>query len=442
MVEKIFKLCKIFLDGFMDYIKRIIDKDLNLRQQAFGAINILGPKGCGKTRTAKERCSSIIEFEDESRRDSYLLLADSNINAFLNFPRPILFDEWQDCPKIWGLVRLACDKEENFGQFYLTGSSTKKIDTAHTGTTRISTVTMYPMSLFESADSNGKISLKQLFDNPNLNTDGLTSEFTIDKLIFATCRGGWPKCLSIKNDDAKLLVAKDYFNQIINRDISHIDGKKRNPEVAKSILKSYARNISTLAKKNVIYNDVIANHRISEEIFDDYISKLKELYVIEDIEAWSPQIRSKKAMRYPKKRIFIDPSIAVAALGLPPKYFLKDFDMFGHIFESLVFRDLKIYSAALGGEFKHYHDAYDLEVDGVLTLDDGRYALVEVKLGSKRIDEGIKNLLKVEQLIKAANANDKSLHIREPDLLLIITSGEISFSKDGVRVIPITCLKD
>ncbi len=426
----------------MKYVKRIIDKDLDLREQAFGAINILGPKGSGKTRTAKERCAFTVEFEDESRRDSYFLLADSNIDAFLNFPRPTLFDEWQDVPKIWGLIRLACDKEERFGQFYLTGSSSKKVQTAHTGTTRISTVTMYPMSLYESGDSNGKISLKELFDNPHLVVDGITSGSDINNIIFAACRGGWPRTLEIKNDEAKLLIARDYFKQICEKDISSLDDKKRNPEIVSAILKSYARNVATLAKKNVIYNDVCSNYKISEETFDEYIEKLKELFVIADVEAWSPEIRSKKALRSPKKRIFIDPSIASAALGISPEYYLTDFDLFGHVFESLVYRDLLVYSSSSGGSIKHYHDAYDLEVDYIVTLSDGRYALVEVKLGNKRIEEGVNNLLKFKRLVKEHNENKNKLPIREPDLMMIITTGDISYSKDGVKIIPITCLKD
>lgn len=426
----------------MKYIKRIIDKDLDLREKAFGAINILGPKGSGKTRTAKERCSYTIEFEDELRRNSYLLLADSNINAFLNFPRPTLFDEWQDAPKIWGLVRLACDNEDCFGQFYLTGSSSKKVNTPHTGTTRISTVTMYPMSLYETSDSNGKVSLKELLNNPNLAIDGITSDVDINRLIFVTCRGGWPRTMAIQNDEAKLLIARDYFKQICEKDICSLDNKKRNPEIVNAILKSYARNIGTLAKKNVIYNDVVANYKISEETFDEYVDKLKELFVIADVDAWNPEIRSKKAIRMPKKRIFIDPSIASAALGISPNYYFKDFDLFGHVFESLVYRDLLVYSSSLGGTIKHYHDAYNLEIDWVVTLSDGRYALVEVKLGSKRIDEGINNLLKFKKLVVENNKDKNKLPIREPDLLIIITAGDICYTKNDVKIIPITCLKD
>lgn len=427
----------------MEYIKRILDKDLDLREQAFGGINIIGPKGAGKTRTAKERCKTVIAFQDEDKRKSYLDMAEVNPSAFLSFPRPILFDEWQDAPSIWGVVRSACDDEDCFGQFYLTGSSAKKVKTNHSGTSRISTVEMMPMSLFESGDSNGKISLSQLFENPDCSIDGIKSNLNMNRLLFSACRGGWPKTLAIRNDNAKLLVARDYFKQIYMEDISRIDNVQRNPDWAKAILISYARNIGTLVKKKVLLQDVSVNTGMSENTFDDYVKKLKELYVLEDVEAWTPQIRSEKSLRSPLKRMFVDPSIAIAAMGVGPEYFLKDFDYFGHIFECLVFRDLKVYSSALSGTLSHYHDAFDLEVDGVVHIADGRYALIEIKLGGSQIQKGIDNLLKVKSLIQEANKREGRLKIPEPTLMMVITGTEFAYtSKEGVKIVPIGCLRD
>ena len=252
---------------------------------------------------------------------------------------------------------------------------------------------MYPMSLYEFGYSNGAISLKELFEHPNEKIEA-KSNLTIEELIKVVCIGGWPRNLVIKDEEAKLLFAKDYFKQICNDDISRIDNTKRNSEIAKSILKSYARNIGTLCKVGEIYADVVSNNQISEATFFDYIEKLKQLYVIKDYEAWCPQIRSEKSLRSPKKHMFIDPSIAVAALDLSPSYFYNDLDLFGHIFESLVYRDLTVYSQGMNGVFSHYHDKYDLEVDGVLHLGDGKYALIEIKLGSNDIKSGEKKSIK------------------------------------------------
>lgn len=426
----------------MKYIKRIIDKDLDLRVKAFGAISIVGPKGCGKTRTAKERCKTIIEFEDEERRDGYISVAENSPSLFLKNKTPILFDEWQDAPKIWGTIRKECDDNDHFGDYFLTGSSTKKINTAHSGTARISEIEMLPMSLYELGKSNGSISIKDLFDNPNMKVEA-KSDLSIEDLIKVTCTGGWPRTLAINDVDAKLLFVKDYFDQICKEDICRIDGTKRNPEITKAIIKSYARNIGTLCKMDNIYKDVNSTNQIAESTFYDYIEKLKQLYVIKDYEAWCPQIRSEKSLRAPKKHMFIDPSIAIAALDLSPSYFYNDLDLFGHIFESLVYRDLTVYSAGLRGVFSHYHDKFDLEVDGVLHLQDGRYALIEIKLGSSGIKAGEKNLLKIKELIKDRNQKKDVLPIREPDLMIIITGGEYAYSlESGVKIIPMGCLKD
>lgn len=426
----------------MKYIKRIIDKDLDIRVRAFGAISIVGPKGCGKTRTAKERCNTIIEFEDEEKRDGYISVAENSPSLFLKNKTPILFDEWQDAPKIWGTIRKECDDNDHFGDFFLTRSTNKELDVSHSGIGRIAEVEMLPMTLYEMGKSNGSISLKELFDNPNMKI-GSRTDLKLKDLIELVCFGGWPTTLDINSEKGKLLYVKKYLKQICDEDISKIDNRKRNPKVAKAILHSYASKAGTICKMNEIYKLAKNIYPMSEPTFYDYIEKLKQLYVIKDYEAWCPQIRSEKSLRAFKKHMFIDPSIAIAALDLSPSYFYNDLDLFGHIFESLVYRDLSVYSAGLRGIFSHYHDKYDLEVDGVLHLQDGRYALIEIKLGSSGIKAGEKNLLKIRNLIKERNQKKDALPIREPDLMIIITGGEYAYSlESGVKVIPIGCLKD
>lgn len=426
----------------MEYIRRIIDGKLDSLVKAFGAVSVVGPKGCGKTRTTKERCNTVIDFEDKTKRDGYLSVADTSPNLFINNKMPILFDGWEDESKIWGMLRKECDDNDHFGDFFLTRSTNKELDVSHSGIGRIAEVEMLPMTLYEMAKSNGSISLKELFDNPDMKI-GSRTDLKIKELIELVCFGGWPATLDIISGKGKLLYVKKYLEQICDDDISEIDNRKRNPKIAKAILHSYASKAGTICKMNEIYKLAKKIYPMSEPTFYDYIEILKQLYVIKDYEAWCPQIRSEKSLRAPKKHMFIDPSIAIAALDLSPSYFYNDLDLFGHIFESLVYRDLSVYSAGLRGIFSHYHDKYDLEVDGVLHLQDGRYALIEIKLGSSGIKAGEKNLLKIRNLIKERNQKKDALPIREPDLMIIITGGEYAYSlESGVKVIPIGCLKD
>lgn len=435
----------------MDYVTRIIDSKIDLKIEAFGAINIKGPKGCGKTRTAKERCKTIIEFQDEEKRDGYLAVADTSPRLFFKNEKPILFDEWQDAPKIWGTVRKACDDDaDSNGQYFLTGSTSQKVETPHTGTGRISDVTMYPMTLWETKESNGKISILEMFNNPDYDIDGMQSDIKLEDLFFAVCRGGWPRCLSIKSDAAKLEIAKDYFYQICNKDISSLDKTERNPEWARTILWSYARNMATLAKKNVIYADVKANYNVSDQTISSYIEVLEKLYIVKDIDAWTPQIRSKTAIRSAKKHIFVDPSIGMAALGLAPEYFNNDLDLFGHVFENLVLRDLLVFAESCDAKVMHYSDDFGMEADAVFQLKDGRYALIEVKTGANAIPSAEKNLLKFKDVIKhhndevQKNKEHPGVKYREPDLLIIIcATAPMAYTTDnGVKVIPVGCLKD
>lgn len=426
----------------MDYKKRIVDDELDLKLESFGATLIVGPKGCGKTTSAKQKAKSVVEFQDEEQRENLLAVANTSPSKLLIGAKPRLFDEWQDAPKLWGAIRKSVDDTGENGLYILTGSSSKDIQTPHTGTMRISRLKMYPMSLYESEESNGTVSLKELFDHPD-RFDGCASDLTIDGIIFAICRGGWPKSLMNKTVRSKLEVAKDLYRQTYSVDICNIDNVKRNARWAQAILRSYSRNICTLAESKTIFGDVKANYDMSQPTFNEYIQALEKLYIIEDVDAWCPAIRSKTAIRASKKRNLIDPSVAVAAMGLSPDYFNTDFKTLGFLFESLCLRDLKIYSAALDGSVSYYHDRYGLEADAVLHLNDGRYALIEFKLGSHEIDDGAKHLNQIEKLVKEYNEKEKQCPMRLPDLKLIITGTQYGYKRDdGVFVIPIGCLKD
>lgn len=428
-----------------DYLPRIVDSELDLRLEAFGATLIVGPKWCGKTTTGEQKAKSILRMQDPDRREGYLATAGTKPSLLLKGENPRLIDEWQMAPVLWDAVRTAVDQRQEEGLFILTGSTSvdnKKI--MHTGTGRISRMKMYPMSLFESGESMGSISLKTLFDDPDMDIDGATTELSVEALIFAACRGGWPAALRRKSDAAKLMIAKDYISNIRETDISTVDGVQRNPAWTNMILRSYARNVSTLAKKTNIYKDVASNtDSMTQATMNAYINALEKLFVIEDIDAWCPAIRSATTIRSGKKREFTDPSIPIAALGLSPNALQLDLKTFGFIFECLCIRDLKVYSQALGGKISYYHDRYDLEADAVLHLDDGRFALIEFKLGSQEIEEGAKHLLEIRNLIRQYNEKEKQVPLREPDLLIVITGGEMAYTRnDGVKIIPIGTLRD
>lgn len=433
------------------YFKRLIDDTLDRKTKAFNAINIVGPKGCGKTRSAKERSKTIIEFQDEEKKEAYISVAETKPSLLLNNEKPILFDEWQDVPQIWGAIRKNCDDNpEDIGSYYLTGSSSKHINTSHTGTGRISELQMYPMTLFETEESNGKISLTELIESPNINIDGIKTDTSLEQLIFAICRGGWPRTLLIKNKNAKLDVAYDYHNQIIKKDISSIDNVKRNEELAKTIIWSYARNIATITKQKTLYEDVKVNFDISLPTFNSYVEALKKLYVIKDIDAWCPQIRSKTAIRSAKKHIFIDPSIAIASLGIGPDYFNNDFDLFGHVFENEILRDLCAFASLHDASVLHYHDDFGIEIDAIYQLRNGKYALIEIKRGVYAVKDAEETLISFVGMIKKHNINIKKdtkhpgVEYRLPEQLIIVVANlDMAYTtKNGVKVIPACCLKD
>ena len=430
----------------MGYLKRTADKVLEEQLEAFGAILIEGPKWCGKTTTAEQVAKSIIKLQDPDMRDEYLATAETKPSLLLNGATPRLIDEWQDAPVLWDAVRTKVDERVATGQFILTGSNAvDKSKIHHSGTGRISKLNMLPMSLWESGDSNGKISLMELFNNSNFDIDGIESDLTIERLIFCGCRGGWPATVNIKSEKAMLLVARNYVKTVCSEDISRVDGVSRDELLTRMILRSYARNISTLAKKSTLIADVAASGEVtcSEPTFDDYVNALRRLFVICDIDAWCPAIRSKTAIRSGLKRAFVDPSIAVAALGLTPEAMLTQLNTFGFIFEQMCIRDFKAYTLDYDSHVSHYRDRYGLEADLVLHLGDGRYALVECKLGSKEIEEGASHLVELKRLIKEHNEKEEQVPIREPDLMIVLTGGRMAYSRpDGVKIIPLGCLKD
>ena len=426
------------------YIKRTCDENLKLKLETFGAVHIIGPKWCGKTTTAKQFAKSYIEMQDPDKREMYLETAKIKPSNLLIGENPRLIDEWQIAPNLWDAVRVSVDRRNESGLYILTGSnSIDKTSIMHTGTGRIDTLNMYPMSLFETGESNGSISLSALFRDEKALDDGCQAELSIDELIFAACRGGWPSALFKNSDKSKLLVAQSYFEGLCREDISNIDGKTRDETVTTLLLRSYARNISTTAANTSILRDIRANTDIGETTFYEYVAALKKLFVIQDIEAWCPAIRSKSSIQSGNKREFVDPSLVVSALGVEPDYFNLDLNTFGVIFETLCIRDLKIYSNALGGRVSYYRDRYGLEADCVLHLRDGKYALIEFKLGSSEIDEGAKHLNEIEKLVEEYNKTEKQCLLRAPDLKIVITGTQYGYKRpDGVYVVPIGCLRD
>lgn len=428
----------------MEYYHRAADDLLSDLLQAFGAVLIEGPKWCGKTTTAMQHARSVVRLQDPDMRSEYLATLDVKPSLLLAGDTPRLLDEWQDASVLWDAVRVAVDQRGQVGQFILTGSNTiDRSQIQHSGTGRIARMTMLPMSLWEMGLSSGEISVMKLFDDPQYDIDGIKSPMSVSDLIFAACHGGWPSVLNISSDRAKLLVAKNYVNTICSDDISRIDGKNRDPKVAQLILRSYARNISTLARKNTLLADITASgdQGITQDTFNDYERALERLFVIQNIEAWCPAIRSKSAIRSSVKRGFADPSIAVAILGLSPEALSSQLKTFGFLFEQMCIRDLRAYTNDLSGHVSYYRDRYGLEADVVLHLKDGRYALIECKLGSSEIERGAEHLLELKHLISSANKRETQVPIREPDLLILLTGGEMAYTRpDGVRVIPLGCL--
>lgn len=421
-----------------DYYKRVSDKILLEHLESKGAVLIEGAKWCGKTTSAKHFAKSIIQMDRPEMTEQYQQMARLKPSNLLEGEVPHLIDEWQIATHLWNAVRYEVDQRGEFGQFILTGSSVPaKLDASmHTGTGRIVRMRMRPMSLFESKDSNGQISLADLFQGRDISA---ADDHSIEDIAFFICRGGWPAALN-QTEKVALKQAFDYYDAVVSDDISRVDGLKRDPERTKRIMKSYARNVATQASLETIRTDVISNdlETFDKESLYGYLNALKRIFVIEDSPAWNPNLRSKTAIRTSDTRYFVDPSIATTALGIGPMDLINDLQLMGLLFENLCVRDLRIYADALNGNVYHYRDKTGLECDAVIHLRNGSYGLVEVKLGGdKLIREGAQSLLKLADKIDTEK-------MKQPAFLMVLC-GVAPFAyrrEDGVFVVPIACLKE
>lgn len=421
------------------YKKRIVDEILVKRLEAKGAVLIEGPKWCGKTTTALQKAKSILRMDTPFEKEQNLRLSKLNPQRLLNGETPRLIDEWQLAPALWDAVRYEVDQRGRMGQFILTGSAvppdTKEI--THSGTGRFTWLSMRPMSLYESEDSSGEVSLKALFEG-KYNVDG-ESDLDIDRLAFLVCRGGWPQAIEL-NKNAALEQAFDYYDAVVKSDINRADGVSKNPERVKRIMKSYARNQGCQAATTVIAKDIAANETeiVNEDTVHSYIEALKKIFVVEDMPAWNPNLRSKSAIRTSDTRYYVDPSIATACLGVGPEDLINDLRTFGLFFETMCVRDLRIFAESLDGSVYHYRDSTNLECDAVVHLRNGSYGLVEIKLGGDDlIDEGAENLLKLRKKIDTSKMKEPSF------LMVLIGVGKYAYQReDGVFVVPIGCLKN
>ena len=422
----------------MEYIKRIVDEEIKNKLQITGAILIKGPKWCGKTTSAKQIAKSVLEIQNPDLQDNYLELANTRPSLLLEGDKPRLIDEWQLAPKLWNAVRYSVDNTGLPNQYILTGSATPNEDYfLHSGVGRFGFVTMKPMTLYESGESNGKISLLDIL-NGKRDIDGIKTDLVYEKIAYVLCRGGWPNSLKL-NENQALAIPKNYIDVLCDSDISRVDGVRRDPSLARAILKSYARQVSTINSNQSLYNDVKANYAdVSEKTILDYLNTLKKLYIIEEIEAWNPNIRSKTAIRTASKKSMIDPSLAVAALGCSPKEIMMDINTFGLLFENLVNRDLSVYVDSIGGSLKHYRDRYGLECDNVIHFDNGKYALIETKLGGSKIKEAEEHLINLKNLIL-----ENEPKLGQPEFMMVITGTDMAYTtEDGILIVPIGCLKN
>lgn len=420
-----------------EYLPRIADKLLEERLDAKGAVLIEGPKWCGKTTTAKQQAKSFISMDRPDMTKQYQQMAEISPNTLLEGETPRLIDEWQIAHNLWNTVRYEVDNRDEFGQFILTGSAVPHEfdDSMHTGTGRISRLLMRPMSLFESRDSSGEVSLKNLFEGENITA---VDETSFEKIAFLICRGGWPRAIGLDEKPA-LFQAIDYFDAVVSTDISRVDSIKRDKEKAKRLLKSYARHVGTQSSLETIRQDMLANQSdtFDQQTLYSYLDALRKIFVIEDSPAWNPNLRSKTAIRTTDTRYFSDPSIATASLGMGPNDLLIDLNTMGFLFENLCVRDLRIYTDYLDGTVYHYRDRYGLECDAVIHLRNGDYGLVEIKLGGdKLIEEGAETLKDLASKIDTKNMSKPSF------MMVLCAKSPFAYKRnDGVYVVPITALR-
>ena len=422
-----------------NYRKRVADNILARKLEGKGAVLIEGPKWCGKTTTAEQVAASILYMDDPEKKEQNIAMSELNPKRLLKGDVPRLIDEWQLAPKLWDAIRFEVDHRRELGQFVLTGSAvphdTKEI--THSGTGRFTWLTMRPMSIFESGESSGEVSLKSLFDQPN-EIDG-ESTLDIERLAFLVCRGGWPQAIEMR-DEVALDQAVDYYDAVVKSDINRADGVQKNPERVKRLMRSYARNQGSQVPNTVIAQDIAANDdaTMDTDTVASYLNALRKIFVIEDMPAWNPNLRSKTAIRSSDTRYYVDPSIATAALGIGPQDLIADLKTFGFLFETLCVRDLRVFADALNGQVYHYRDKDGLECDAVVHLRNGAYGLVEIKLGGDRlIEEGATNL-------KALSGKIDTDKMKTPSFLMVLTgTGDYAYRRpDGVYVVPIGCLKD
>ena len=425
-----------------NYKHRIMDSLLKKKLQAKGAILIEGPKWCGKTTTAEEIAASKVMLARTDVKNNFKNLLEIDIEAALSGEPPMLIDEWQTVPKLWDAVRYTVDHRRKMGQFILTGSAVPNKETEdeieHSGTGRFAWLTMRPMSLFESGESNGKVSLEQLFTNPDKLLE--KNELKLQDIAFLICRGGWPIAVELP-EEAALEQAFDYYDAVTKEDIINVDGVKRVSERAQRLMRAYARHQGTQASIATLKEDLKANDNatLDEDTISSYLDALRKIFVIEDMPAWNPNLRSKTAIRTADTRYFVDPSIATAALGLGPADLMSDLKTMGFFFEAMCVRDLRIFAEALNGKVYHYRDKSGLECDAVVHLRNGQYGLIEIKLGGETlIKEGVATLTAL------ANQIDTE-RMKAPAFKMILTAtGEYAYRRpeDGIYVVPIGCLKD
>ena len=420
------------------YRPRIADNQLKDMLRRIGAVLVQGPKWCGKTTTAEQQAASIVYLDDPSKQKMYRQTAELNIGALLHGETPRLMDEWQLFPQLWDAVRFEVDHRKAEGQFILTGSAvpppTNEIN--HTGTGRFARLTMRTMTLLESGDSTGTVSLRWLFENHEEQPAG-EAKIDIDRLAFLICRGGWPNSIDKADDDA-LALAYDYYDAVVESDISRVDGVRRNAEMARRLTRSLARHQGAQVALEVIRQDMAMNDEVSlgESSFAQYMNVLKSIFVVDDMPAWNPNLRSKTAIRTTDTRYFNDSSIAAAALGVSPTDLVRDLNPMGLMYEAMAVRDLRVYADALHGRVYHYRDKNGLECDAVIHLRNGSYGLVEIKLGGDSlIEDGAKTLKALAEKIDTGK-------MKEPSFLMVLTGvGDYPLRRrDGVYVVPIGCL--
>lgn len=422
-----------------DYKQRIADDLLRRKLQGKGAVLVEGPKWCGKTTTTKQLSSSVLDLGDSSVLENSRILLQVNASALLAGDTPRLLDEWQSLPSLWDMVRSEVDRRQSFSQFILTGSSVPVDQDAihHSGTGRFGRIRMRPMSLWESGDSTGTVSLSDLFDGRSVEPQ--VNLLQLDQVAFLICRGGWPLATFLE-DDIALEQARDYFEAVYKVDVHRVDKIRRNSERTRLLMRSYARHQGQSVSLKKISDDIKENDNasISYETVSDYIDVLKKLFVVEDMPAWNPNIRSRAAIQSSDTRYFIDPSVATSALMVGPRDLMNDLKAMGMFFESMAVRDLRVYADLLDGNVFHFRDANGLECDAVLHRRNGTYGLIEIKLGGgDLVEKGAQTLTKLSGMIDTEK-------MPEPAFLMVLTAvGDYSYRRpeDGVWVVPIGCLR-